>query len=146
MIINEEQSRHHVENEVTNLEQRIAKIENDFETKYEADVAAVKTALERQINTTRTDFGWEMNTTKATLEHQSHALEKEKSNRRQLEREYTRLITEFHNLSQACDGLVAKYDSLNADMAKINSSSNLCTWTCQRTQLQLLLTPPVFQH
>ena len=154
LIINEEQSRHHVENDVTSLEQRVAEIEHDLKSKYEKDIADAKTALERQINATKTfleqeanstkaAFERELNTTKALLEQQSHALEKEKSNRRQLEREYTRLMTDFRNVSLAYDGLVAKdtelqekianqtnsfaskCDSLNADIETLNSSSNL---------------------
>ena len=124
LILNEEQSRHHVENEVTSIEQRVAEIENDLKTKYEQDIAAAKTTMELQLNATKTKLEQEasatktlleheINSTKMVLEHQTYALEKEKSNRRQLEREYTRLMIDFQNLSFAYNDLVMKHTGLD---------------------------------
>ena len=154
MINNEGLSRHHVENEVTSLEQRVAEIENDLKTKYdekmndfkaavektinatnikhEADIvalerqnAASKAKFENTLNLTRQALEQELNITKQALEHQSHALEKEKSNSRQLEREYTRLMIDFRNLSMKYDSLVAKETDLSSRMESINGSHNL---------------------
>ena len=125
MINNEGLSRHHVENEVTSLEQRVAEIESDLKTKYDERMNDFKAAVEKKINATKAEFEQELNTTKLTLEQLSHALEKEKSNSRQLEREYARLMIDFRNLSMKYDSLVAKETDLSTRMEKINGSFNL---------------------
>ena len=154
LVINEEQSRHHVENEVSSLERRVAEIETDLKTKYKAEMAAFKTEVEIQINTskgecenkvkliktsleeeanlTKTAFEREVNTTKLTLEQQSRELEKEKYNSRQLEREYTRLMMDFRNLSLQYDMLVSKDIDLNSDIEKINKSYNFLQMNASR--------------
>ena len=136
MILNEEHSRNHVEDEVTSIEQRVAEIENDLKTKYQQDIADVKTAMELQVNATKVKLEHEMNTTQMVVERQTYALEKEKSNRYQLEREYTRLMMDFKNLSLAYNDLLittgnqtrtlgAKYETLRAGIKVMNESSVL---------------------
>ena len=101
LLINEEHSRNHVENDLTSLEQRVAEIGHDLKTKYTQDIVDAKDALEGQMNHTKVLMEKEINETKIALNRQTQALVKEKSNRRQLEREYTRMMMEFYNLSRA---------------------------------------------
>ena len=100
LLINEEHSRNHMENDLTSLVQRVSEIEHDLK-KYAQDIADAKDALEGQMNHTQMMIRKDIYTTKITLNRQTKALEKEQSNRRQLERDYTRLMLELHNLSLA---------------------------------------------
>ena len=77
-MFNEEQSRHHVENEMTSIEQRIAEIVNDFKTKYEQEIVAAKTDLELQINAAKRELKNEWSSTKASLEQESNATKNER--------------------------------------------------------------------
>ena len=116
LIINEEQSRHYVENDLTSLEQRVSEVEHDLKTKYVNDIADAKITMKVQINRTKALLEQEMNATKATLDRQTQALEKEKYNRRQLEREYARLMMNFHNLSLVNTELGMRNVKLEAEM------------------------------
>ena len=124
LLINEEHSRNHLENNLTSLEQRVSEIESDLKTKYAQDIANVKDALEGQMNHTKSLMEKEINTTKAALNHQAQALEKEKSDRRQLEREYTKLIMDFNNLSRAHSDLRKENVNLNESIRNYSTDTS----------------------
>ena len=49
LIFNEEQSRHHVENEVTSIEQRVARLEQDLRAKYDKSLKQIEETYNRKI-------------------------------------------------------------------------------------------------
>ena len=49
LIFNEEQSRHHVENEVTSIELRVARLERDLRAKYDANLKQMEDMYNRKL-------------------------------------------------------------------------------------------------
>ena len=143
------------------IEQRVAELEHDYKTKYEQDIVVSKTAMELQLNETKAKLEREATATKAILEHeinttrqlverQTYALEKEKSNRRQLEREYTRLMMDFKNLSLVYNDLLlsignqthtfeSKYQTLQTSIKMMNESSTLLDTNLSAIQTDMTL-------
>ena len=77
LIFSEEQSRHHVENEVTSIEQRVARLEQDLRAKYDHDLKQIEETYNLKIqNVTASlkekehDLEGKINATIAALERQ----------------------------------------------------------------------------
>ena len=132
MIFSGEQSRHYVENEVTTLDQRVTRLEQDLRTKYvqalnlkdfeyEQKLLNITGFVEKIMNNTKIGFEKKLNETQLALERQiqigknlQRAFDKEMTNRLQLEQHYTELMIDFQNVSAA----------RNADIAEIRRNSN----------------------
>ena len=141
LIINEEHSRHHVENEVDNMEYRMTKLEEDMKNKYEQQLKNFTNTIDQIKNTSAsldqrleakyekqlknvTDAIDEMKNSSVSLAHRleqqikrsaymRHLFEKEKTNRLQLEHEYSDMEQKYQNLLLSYDDLINKTDHLD---------------------------------
>ena len=130
LIFNEEQSRHHVENEVNSIEYRVRRLEDEMNLKFEQHLKNVTASLVQQLDQHI-----------KSSDYIRHAFEKEKSNRRQLEQDYSEIEMKFQNLSLAYDDLTTEFNKLKRGLADDQTEivSNKASITSNSARMTTLL-------
>ena len=131
LIFNEEQSRHHVENEVTSIELRVARLERDLRAKYDANLKQMEDMYNRKLlNLTDSfkerekDIGMLLNATIEVLKRQNREIKKNLTDVHQMlaktEMQCSSMMTELTgNISRQGGELAKNIAAVVANAAKI---------------------------